>query len=164
MGGRKITSDMSPFITKILNELSELRAHVDLLEDKVAEIISGSSSGSEEQSDVSAKWTGEYAAGFENARLHAISAISEIAMARRAIYGYAMLLDEMGLPKDQRELVRHIESTVSSLLRLMQTVRMAEYAMEAFEAASGPIGWLYLVLAGGTLAGAMVYGGRAMGG
>ena len=83
----------------------------------------------------------------------------EALAARRALYGYAMLADSLGLPKDMREHVRQLESITSGVIRLMQTIRI----LEAVEAGTiwGPWGW---VLAGGTLAATFVYSARVGGG
>ena len=83
----------------------------------------------------------------------------EALAARRAIYGYAMLADSLGLPKDMKEHVRQLEAITSGAIRLMQTIKI----LEAVEAGTiwGPWGWL---LAGGTLAATFVYTARAGGG
>jgi hypothetical protein len=94
------------------------------------------------------------------ARIHAMSTITAIGAARRAMYGYAMLLDQMGLSKDQKQMIRQVEASISAMMRLMQTMRMVQLAM----ATSGPYGWIYLAMAGGMGAAALMYGNRTMGG
>jgi predicted HAD superfamily phosphohydrolase len=100
----------------------------------------------------------------EQERIKAVSTISMIGMARRAVYGYAMLLDSMGLPKDQREMVRQVENSITSMMRLMQTIRVLDLTIKAFEAGMGPMGWVYLAMAGGMAAATMMYGQRSLGG
>ena len=85
------------------------------------------------------------------------------AQARRALYGYAMLLSEMGLSKDQKQVVQQLQYVTSMVLRLIQTIKILQVAMD-IAAISTPMAVPYLFLAGGTLAASMMYGSRLSGG
>ena len=89
--------------------------------------------------------------------------MSLVAGARRAVYGYAMLLNEMGLSKDQKVLVRQIQQTIGMILRLVQTVRIMMVAMEAISVGS-PWGIPFTIIGGGTFAASIAYGSRLGGG
>lgn len=150
---RKISGIESPFISKILNELNELRSEVDKINIRI-QTLEGSEKPAEGTKEID----------MDQERIKATSTISLIGMARRSIYGYAMLLDSMGISKDQKEMVKQVEASISSMMRLMQTIRAVDLAMKAFEAGSGPLGWAYLAMSGGMFAASMMYGGRSLGG
>jgi len=173
---RKISSIQSPFITKILNELNALRVEVEAIKQQMGEVgpragrVGGGGQGmpdilktqyykyhptGEDMSDEDEMATTRY---------HAMSTVSMIGAARRAMFGYAMLLDKLGLPKEQKQTVKSIEAVISGAMRLMQTMKMVQYSMAAFEAGMGPVGWVYLAMAGGTAAASMMYGNKALGG
>jgi len=75
-----------------------------------------------------------------------------------------MLLDSMGLSKDQKAAIQQLQNMMNMVIRLQQTLQMADIAIKAFYAQSGPVGWMMLALTAGTLAGSMVYGSRGIGG
>jgi hypothetical protein len=135
----------------ITEYIADLRARVFALEAKIQEVEGRPETAVTEED-------------MESERIKAISTISLIGMARRSVYGYAMLLDSLGLPKDQAEMVKQIEAGITSMMRLMQAVRATELAMRAFEAGMGPLGLAYLAMSGGMYAATMLYGGRSMGG
>ena len=99
----------------------------------------------------------------EASRFH-VSPMGVLFGLRRAFYGYAMLLDSMGLSKDQKAAVQQLQNMMNMVIRLQQTLQMADIAIKAFYAQSGPVGWMMLALSAGTLAGSMVYGSRGIGG
>ena len=84
--------------------------------------------------------------------------------ARRAIYGYAMFLESMGLPKEQKEVVRRIEQLITMVIRLQQTIAMAELALIALESGHPYLGLFRAITAGGTALASFTYGSRSMGG
>lgn len=90
-----------------------------------------------------------------------LSVVASISAARRALYGYGMALDAMGLPKDQREVIRHMEQVVNAVMRAYQTMVLLEAVADV---GMGPMGIMYGILAGGMGAASIVYSGRALGG
>ena len=94
----------------------------------------------------------------------AVSTIVMVAQARRAVYGYAMLLDSLGLPKDAREQVRHFEQLISAILRLQQTIAITEMALTALETGHPYLALFRFAVAGGTAAATLIYSSRATGG
>ena len=84
--------------------------------------------------------------------------------ARRAIYGYAMFLESMGLPKEQKEVVRRIEQLITMVIRLQQTIAMTELALTALYAGHPYLALFRVVVAGGTALASFTYGSRSMGG
>jgi len=96
-----------------------------------------------------------------------LEATYQLSMVRRALYGYAVLLGEMGLSKDQKQLVRDFENVTSAVLRLMQAIRIAWVALAALEAAeSGDplIAIARLAIAGGYFASSLYYTSKISGG
>ena len=94
----------------------------------------------------------------------AVRPISVLYGMRRAFYGYAMLLESMGLSKNQKQTIQQLQNVMNMVIRLQQTIQMVDIAMKAFYANAGPVGWMMLALSAGTLAGSMVYGSRGLGG
>jgi hypothetical protein len=85
----------------------------------------------------------------------------ELYAARRALYGYAMILNSMGLSKDQKEAIRQIESLLNSILRASQAITVLNLMLSA----TTPWGFAaYGILAGGMLAASLAYGSRSLGG
>jgi hypothetical protein len=105
----------------------------------------------------------EYPVEEETGGVRPLSMIAEISAARRALYGYGMLATELGLPKEMGEQIRHFEQLTSAVMRLYQTMILLQAAQTAFEAGT-PMGWLMIILAGGSAAASLVYTGRAVGG
>jgi len=93
-----------------------------------------------------------------------IRPISMLFNVRRAFYGYAMMLEAMGLSKNDKQLVMQLRNTMNMVIRLQQTIQMADVAMKAFYAGAGPVGYVMLALSAGTMIGGIVYGYRGMGG
>jgi len=144
---------LSKFRAELNIALEEVNKRIDELE---ARILQGNITTTEGEREV------ETEEG-EDRTYRALSTIAAIGAARRALYGYAMLADSLGLPKDMREQVRQLEAMTSAAMRLMQTIKLLEYAQAAFEAGT-PMGWLLLALAGGTAAATIVYTARSGGG
>jgi len=146
----------NPWADLITEYIADLRARVYALEAKQQELEASLMGRPEGE-----KLTEEE---MESERVKAVSTISMIGMARRSVYGYAMLLDSLGLPKDQREMIRQVEASITAMMRLMQAVRATELAIQAFEAGMGPIGWVYLAMSGGMYAATIMYGSKTLGG
>jgi len=147
----------SPWADLIAEYIADLRARVYALEAKIQEVEAlawGKPEGEKELTEEE----------MESERVKAVSTISMIGMARRSVYGYAMLLDSLGLPKDQREMIRQVEASITAMMRLMQAVRATELAIRAFEAGMGPMGWVYLAMSGGMYAATIMYGSKTLGG
>jgi len=85
------------------------------------------------------------------------------AQARRALYGYSMLLQQMGLSKEQKMLIRELEQTTSMVLRLTQAINLMMMAAKALETSS-PWAIPFLILAGGMFAATLGYGMKLGGG
>ena len=117
-----------------------------------------------EQTIATGQKEAEEAAGETGEREFAVRPISVLYGMRRAFYGYAMLLESMGLSKDQKQTIQQLQNVMNMVIRLQQTIQMVDIAMKAFYANAGPVGWMMLALSAGTLAGSMVYGSRGLGG
>ena len=133
--------------------LKELDGRVRVLEEIIGE-------ADKEAEDVEAQ-LGE--TGPSTSRYH-LRAITALYSARRAFYGYAMLLESMGLSKDQKQVIQQLQNITNMVIRLQQTIQMVNIAINLMEAHAGPIGWAMIALSAGTLAGSMVYGSRGIGG
>ena len=90
--------------------------------------------------------------------------------AATATRGYAQLLTEMGLSKDQKKMLHELEQTMMMFLKMGSMLRLLIKAQEEFDAAEaageamGPLGWLEIILAGGMGAASMGYGMKLKGG
>lgn len=95
-----------------------------------------------------------------------VSTYVHLLMVRRALYGYGMLLTQMGLSKDQREVVKQLERMATTATRLMQTLKVLMTMMEMYEKGTlfGPYGMLLGLIAGGTLAASMAFSAKMGGG
>jgi len=153
-----LTDVLSKFRSELELALQPINDRLDALESQIQAVegVKG------EEGEVTVREAG-YAEGFEPVEPMSIQDVYVTTlMARRAIYGYAMLLESMGLSKEQKEAVRQLEAMTTVAIRTIQTLKMLEVAVAAFEAGSGPYGWLMLALAGGTAAASLVYSGRAV--
>jgi len=142
--------------------LQPIRDRLTVIEAQISGVTTGEPAITGEE--VTVKWTGQYAEGFGPEDVTSVRDIYIATLAaRRALYGVTMLLDEMGLPKDAKQAIRHIEDLTSAAIRLFQTYNILSsmLAESGFWFELGPIGW---VLGLGSLAGAIAYGSRAMGG
>lgn len=81
-----------------------------------------------------------------------------------AMRGYGMMLDQMGISKDQKKMVHEMEETMMMIHKMIQTIHLLEAANTAFEAGQGPLGILEIGLAGGVFAGSMAYGNKVIAG
>jgi hypothetical protein len=86
--------------------------------------------------------------------------ILELRYLNIALRGYGQLLNELGLPKDMKQAIYHIENLIMAMLRLMQLIRMIDWMMSGTYA-MGPFGWL---VAGGFFSGMLAYSGKTLGG
>jgi len=81
---------------------------------------------------------------------------------RRALFGYSQLLGELGLDKDQKKLLRQMESAISMILRLTQAIRMMQEIQSV--GLFTPMGAVYGFLGIGVLASSLYYGSKFGGG
>jgi hypothetical protein len=94
-----------------------------------------------------------------------VEATYTIRQASMAMRGYLMLLDEAGLNKDQKKMVKELEEAMMMMMKLMTTIRMLQLAYQALTAAElGPMGFVYLAFAGGTFSASLAYGSKLTGG
>ena len=88
-----------------------------------------------------------------------------IRQATTSMRGYMMLLDQMGLSKDQKKMIKQMEETMMMIMKIMTTIRIMSLAIEAATTpAMGPYAPLYALFAGGTMAASMAYGSKLTGG
>jgi hypothetical protein len=86
--------------------------------------------------------------------------------AATATRGYAQLLTEMGLSKDQKKMLHELEQAMMMFLKMGSMLRLLIKAQEEFDAAEaageamGPLGWLEIILAGGMGSASLGYGMR----
>ena len=138
----------------------DLRGLLEDLEKRITSLEATITTAQKEAEDVGAQ-LGETGSSTSGYHLRAITALYS---ARRAFYGYAMLLESMGLSKDQKQVIQQLQNITNMVIRLQQTIQMVNIAINLMEAHAGPIGWAMIALSAGTLAGSMVYGSRGIGG
>jgi hypothetical protein len=175
------------FGANIKAELMEFRARLDAMEAQLKTMGSGGSSsggqsgisetttetdvGSVSVGDTSSQGVKATSDEVDNATSNiksytdsVVDATYLIREASVAMRGYGMLLDQMGLSKDQKKLIHDMEETMMMVYKVIQTLRLLEAANLAFEAGSGGLGMLEIGLAGGVFAGSMAYGSKVVGG
>jgi len=135
----------------IVEALRDISIRLKTLEDSIA-------AAEKEGAQVAAE-LGEEGEGKFNIR-----PITMLYNVRRAFYGYIMMLESMGLSKDQKQTMMQLKDLMNMVVRLQQTIQMVDVAVQAFYLKSGPIGWVMLALSAGTMAGSIVYGYRGVGG
>jgi len=151
MSNKPSSGDWAAEIFSIMKELDD---RLTVLEQQIQ-------AAQKESADVAEETGSE--GGAEASGFH-VRPLSMLFSARRAFYGYSMMLEEMGLSKNDKQLVQQLRNTMNMVVRLQQTIQMADVAMKAFHAGAGPIGWAMLALSAGTMVGGMVYGYRGIGG
>lgn len=93
-----------------------------------------------------------------------VQATYAIRTATIAMRGYLMLLDQMGLSKDQKKLIMELQGTMMMVMKLMQVIRLLQAVSAAGGLMSGdPMAIFDLILAGGFGASSIAYG-RKIGG
>jgi len=146
----------SKFIDKVDFELQELRSHVERLDAELQQLIQGregiTREGREEQISSTTSET----------LMQATYAIRSTAIAMR---GYLMLIDQMGLPRDAKRMIREIEYIMMMIMKLSQTIKLLQLAQGLLTVSMGdPRGLLYLFLAGGYGMAGIAYANKTMGG
>jgi hypothetical protein len=141
----------------IKQEIIMLKERVTLIEDYLREAgIGKDETGEKTPSEVGVGEEGE--GGTEGASVTSLTSVLVLTMqARRALFGYGKLLEEMGLSKDQKKTVKDLEYIGTIVLRLMQTIRLLQAATVALEAGS-IYGLPLAVIGGGTFAASLAYG------
>jgi hypothetical protein len=107
------------------------------------------------------KETAENAKSASAATMEATYALNQATISMR---GYSTLLSEMGLSKDQKRMISELNESMMMIQKAASTLKLLQAAQVAFEAESGPIGWLMLLFAGGTAASGIAYGGKVSAG
>jgi hypothetical protein len=150
----------------IKTELIDLKVRVTALEEHLTALSHGA--GEPTPSGV----TGETPIGEGPSPSETISMAEQlkeatytIRQATTSARGYLMLLDQMGLSKDQKKMIKELESAMMMIMKLITTIRLLALAYKELTVAeAGPIGIVYGVFAAGTFAASMAYGSKLTGG
>jgi hypothetical protein len=181
MSGRK-PSTGNPWSILIKQEIMAIKGRLDAIESQM-KTLQTSGSGSSGSTDSSSendgsiveetdgnsmpikgndfKETTENAKSASAATMEATYALNQASISMR---GYSTLLSEMGLSKDQKRMLAQLNETMMMIQKVASTLKLLEAAQAAFEAGSGPIGWLELAFAGGTAASGIAYGSKVTSG
>ena len=92
------------------------------------------------------------------AGLDLASATYAIRQASTSIRGYAMLLDQMGLSKDQKKMIKEIENVTMVVTKLITAIKVAGLMIGA--GTGTPMGLFYAFAVGGELAATAGYGSK----
>ena len=177
------------FGSNIKHEMMEFRARLDALEAMVRNMGStggstGAATGAEGTAAEGTESSGVSNAGdtssqgvkatsaeigkeTDNIKSYTDSVVDATYLIREgsiAMRGYGMMLDQMGISKDQKKMIHEMEETMMMIHKIIQTIYLLEAANTAFEASQGPLGILEIGLAGGVFAGSMAYGSKVIGG
>ena len=93
-----------------------------------------------------------------------VHATYTIRTASTSMRGYLMLLDQAGLNKDQKRMIRELEYGMMMINKAATSIKLFMLAQATLAAGAGPLGMAYLVFAGGTTAASMAYGMKLSGG
>lgn len=95
-----------------------------------------------------------------------VHATYTIRSASTAMRGYMMMVDQAGLSKDQKKMIREMEYTAMMALKAATAIQYAAKAMELAQAGTltGPLGAMYAVLTGGSIAASVAFGSKLGGG
>ena len=96
-----------------------------------------------------------------------VSATYTIKTTAVALRGYMMLLDQLGLSRDQKKLIREMEYTMMAAMKVAQAIRIMQTSQAIAELTSGIFTWkgiLDLGIAGGNIAAGVAYSSKVGGG
>ena len=146
----------SKYSDKVNFELQEIRSHIERIDAELQQLIQGregiTREGKEEQVSPTTSET----------LMQATYAIRSTAIAMR---GYLMLIDQMGLSRDQKKMIREMEYVMMMIMKLSQTIKLLQLAQGLLTVSMGdPRGLLYLFLAGGYGMAGIAYANKTMGG
>jgi hypothetical protein len=162
----------SSWATMIKGEIIDLKLRMTALEAAIRE-ASGAVSGTKEfggEVDESGFPTGPVKLiGFDkdikSTAQELVEATYTIKSAAIAMRGYLMLLDQAGLSRDQKKMIREIEYGMMMVMKLAQTIKILMTAELFSRAAMGdPTAFLQIGIAGGYLASSLAYGSKVSGG
>ena len=92
-----------------------------------------------------------------------VSATYTIKTTAIALRGYMMLLDQLGLSRDQKKVIREMEYVMMMAMKVVQAIRIMQTSQAIAELASGIFTWkgvLDLGIAGGNMAAGVAYGAK----
>ena len=163
------------FGQNIKAEMMEFRGRLDAIESLLKTMGSGGSTGTS-TSTGTVEFGGEVGedafptgpvevkeAAAENVKSYSQSVMEATYLVREAtisVRGYGMLLDQMGLSRDQKRMVHQIEEGMMMVHKFIQAMKLLQAAQIAFEAEEGPLGWLEIALAGGLGAASIAYASK----
>jgi hypothetical protein len=94
-----------------------------------------------------------------------VKATYSIREASTAMRGYMMLLDQAGLSRDQKKMVKDVENGMMMIMKMATTLQYI-IKLQQLAAASefGPVGYIYMIMIGGSMAASIAYGSKLTGG
>jgi hypothetical protein len=99
-----------------------------------------------------------------------VKASYSIREASTAMRGYLMLLDQAGLSKDQKKMIRDLENSMMSVMKFANAMKYALEIYNMYKAAMlaggaiGPQGILMAIIGGGSMAASLAFGSKLTGG
>lgn len=88
-----------------------------------------------------------------------------IQQATIAMRGYLMLLQQLGLSKDQKKMISELQTAMMMVMKIAATISVVQGLME-LSATGGldPTAWIQIVMAGGYASSSLAYGSKTVGG
>jgi len=148
-------------------EIVELKIRMSAIESKLSEMgIEGTAVRPPEA--VGERIEGAFARGedLDTTTRDLVKATYVIRSTAVAMRGYLMLLDQAGLSRNQKEMVRELEYIMMAAMKAAQTIKLLILAYQTMAAAEAvtPMGVFYLALAGGVGAASIAYSNKTLGG
>lgn len=148
----------------IKQEIIELKIRQTAMEAKLAELGHAATPTGKDIYDRTSIFDGEEEwdkAHSKDFTMDLVHATYTIRTASTAMRGYMMLVDQMGLSKDQKKMIRELEYGAMMVMKAMVALQLFNAARAA---AGDPTAIFSLIAGGGSLAASVAFGSKIQGG